>query len=271
MFQTFQAFSNNEGARHSGLKNVSLFDFLVLNYPCKYSFTVHQATSGITQLYVTLAIATASLRFGVHTATLIRTSWNAATKMHAPLASESKESLKTSNLPSRQKPLPKSIANILRCFLVSFAILVWLCVILLAVYEERHRYFLLALVLAPPGCFLRFLLARLNVKHPSFPRGTFVANVLACALDAVVYLLQRTGAARSNTLGCSALQGVADGICGCLSTVSTFAVEIRGLKRRHAYLYAGSSILAGQAIFVLLYGSYWWSQGLEAPCAFNNI
>jgi fluoride ion exporter CrcB/FEX len=42
-------------------------------------------------------------------------------------------------------------------------------------------------------------------------------------------------------LGCQALQGIQDGFCGCLTTVSTWVLELMSLRRRHAYIYGGLS------------------------------
>ncbi|KAL8279109.1 hypothetical protein RQP46_008567 [Phenoliferia psychrophenolica] len=49
-----------------------------------------------------------------------------------------------------------------------------------------------AIVLGPPGTFLRYELSRLlNAKSPTFPLGTFTANSLAVLLFAITAILQR--------------------------------------------------------------------------------
>jgi fluoride ion exporter CrcB/FEX len=90
--------------------------------------------------------------------------------------------------------------------------------------------------------------------------------MLAILVEAVIGLLQRrrpslpgSAAARQHGLECSALQGVLDGFCGSLSTVSTFVVELRTLRRRDAYVYGVTSWVVGQVLMVLVLGSWIWS------------
>jgi fluoride ion exporter CrcB/FEX len=67
-------------------------------------------------------------------------------------------------------------------------------------------------------------------------------------------------------LGCQALQGIQDGVCGCLTTVSTWVLELMSLRRRHAYIYGGLSVTVGLALLVAVMGSLVWSRGV-APLA----
>ena len=66
-------------------------------------------------------------------------------------------------------------------------------------------------------------------------------------------------------MGCQILQGVQDGFCGCLTTVSTWVGEINGLRRRSAYLYALASVLSGLGLMVVIMGSVRWSVGWSPP------
>ncbi|KAI5481203.1 hypothetical protein MNV49_005638 [Pseudohyphozyma bogoriensis] len=104
-----------------------------------------------------------------------------------------------------------------------------------ATYRSRATF---AIVLGPPGTLLRFELSkRLNSRNKTFPIGTFAANTIAVFFIALASMLQRRGA--TGALGCAALQGLKDGFCGSLSTVSTFVVELRNLGRRESWRYFG--------------------------------
>ncbi|KZZ90854.1 Camphor resistance CrcB protein [Moelleriella libera RCEF 2490] len=60
------------------------------------------------------------------------------------------------------------------------------------------------------------------------------------------------------------LQGVEDGFCGCLTTVSTWVAELAALKRRSAYVYGAASILVSFAAMVLIMGGLRWTDGWAA-------
>ena len=81
------------------------------------------------------------------------------------------------------------------------------------------------------------------------------------------YDLQRVaigGVAGGSVVGCQVLQGVEDGFCGALTTVSTWMLELDTLKRGHAYVYGASSVVAGLSIITVIMGSVRWSIGWEA-------
>ena len=107
--------------------------------------------------------------------------------------------------------------------------------------------------LAPVGVFARFWLSRmLNPRVKRFPLGTFAANTAAV----LVLVAVAVGRARRAGAACRVLAGVADGFCGCLSTVSTLAVELRSLRTSHAYTYAFTTASIGLAITVSVLGSW---------------
>lgn len=121
----------------------------------------------------------------------------------------------------------------------------------------------LSLVLAPLGTLARFYASLwLNGLRPAFPLGTFAANVLGTAVLGVAWDLQRVPV--GGVVGCQVLQGVEDGFCGCLTTVSTWVAELAGLRRRHAWVYGGASVAAGFAIMVAVMGGLRWSDGFAA-------
>ncbi|KAI9872938.1 MAG: hypothetical protein M1830_001042 [Pleopsidium flavum] len=129
-----------------------------------------------------------------------------------------------------------------------------------------------ALVFAPLGCLLRFYAStHLNGRIASFPLGTFTVNILGTIILGMCYDLQHAplGSARhiigGGRIGCQVLQGVMDGFCGCLTTVSTWVVELKGLKKRHAYIYGVMSVGVALAFLVVIMGSLRWTIGFSKP------
>lgn len=147
-------------------------------------------------------------------------------------------------------------------------------IVLVAVKKDGDwRSWTFSCLFAPFGALLRFYLSKfLNPKIKNFPLGTFAANLGGTLLLAILTLLGR--GKRSlvshmplvlNITVCHVLQGLDDGFCGALTTVSTFVVELFGLKTDHAYKYGGVSILSGYVVMILILGSYNWTVGLTDP------
>lgn len=134
---------------------------------------------------------------------------------------------------------------------------------------------LFALVFAPLGALLRFWLSlKLNSLIAWFPLGTFTANIFGTAVQGMAYDLQRVpfmGAGVVGITACQALQGVEDGFCGCLSTVSTWILELTTLRRRHAYFYGAASIGVGLGVMVVIMGSVLWTTGFHTPSCVYEI
>ncbi|KAF3936848.1 hypothetical protein ABW19_dt0205019 [Dactylella cylindrospora] len=108
---------------------------------------------------------------------------------------------------------------------------VWIGVAMMAIFIPKWRGIVLfAGVFAPVGTLVRFGASRkFNPMLPSFPLGTFIVNISGSMIDAVFILLQHYHGV--NLIGCEILQGLEDGFCGCLTTVSTWVVEITTLRR----------------------------------------
>ena len=125
------------------------------------------------------------------------------------------------------------------------------------------------LVFAPLGCLLRFYASKhLNTRVPSFPLGTFAVNIFGTAVLGMCWDLQHArgiGAGVGVHVGCSILQGVMEGFCGCLTTVSTWVLELDGLRRRHAWIYGLSSVGVGLGVMVVIMGSMGWTTGFARP------
>jgi fluoride exporter len=117
-----------------------------------------------------------------------------------------------------------------------------------------------------PGAITRWQLSRFNPTIPSFPLGTFLANILATLLYAITIIIQARPGVTIPLLPCAVLYGLDQGFCGCLSTISTFAVELDTLIRKHAYVYAAVSIGAGIMLMVLVVGIPAWTRGFESVC-----
>ena len=120
-----------------------------------------------------------------------------------------------------------------------------------------------ALVFAPLGCLGRFYAALyLNGKIASFPLGTFVANVFGTAVIGMSSDLQHVPL--GGVVGCQVLQGVEDGFCGCLTTVSTWVSELSTLRRRNAYRYGAFSVAVALCFLIAIMGSMQWTRGFSA-------
>jgi CrcB protein len=116
-----------------------------------------------------------------------------------------------------------------------------------------------ALMFAYPGTLTRYVLSlQLNPLKSPIPLGTFTANALGTALLGAFHALQRTNSPVSVT-ACALLQGLSDGYCGCLTTVSTFAAEIHAMKDRKAWLYVAVSWGAGQVLLLLILRPAYWT------------
>ena len=119
-----------------------------------------------------------------------------------------------------------------------------------------------ALVFAPLGCLARFYAsARLNGKFAAFPLGTFVVNIAGTAILGLAWDLAHVPV--GGVVGCQVLQGIEDGFCGCLTTVSTWVVELFVLGRRRAYVYGAGSVGAALGILIAVMGGLRWSKGFE--------
>lgn len=128
-----------------------------------------------------------------------------------------------------------------------------------------------ALLFAFPGALTRYILSiKLNTLIPSIPLGTFIANSTGTALLGGFTVLQaRINPPVSPSL-CSLIQGLSNGYCGCLTTVSTFAVEVRGMKLARGFRYALLSWSMGQLLLLVIVGSSIWTgySREQATCAF---
>ncbi|SPQ22624.1 1bbff36b-2d54-4937-a164-057b9573b449 [Thermothielavioides terrestris] len=155
-------------------------------------------------------------------------------------------------------PLPRALLGPADRLVALLAWPAWLGAALLAAFPpaghaDWRGKAVFALVFAPLGCLARFYASlRLNGRVAAFPLGTFAVNVVGTGVLAMAWDLAHSGA---------------DGFCGCLTTVSTWVAELASLRRRHAYVYGGASVLVGLAVAVAVMGGLRWSGGFErAAC-----
>lgn len=104
---------------------------------------------------------------------------------------------------------------------------------------------LLVIVGAMVGAPLRHLTDRaVQSRHDSlFPWGTFTVNVVGCLVLGLVTGATAAGAASSET---RLLLGT--GLCGALTTYSTFSYETLRLAENGARFYAAVNVLASTAV-----------------------
>lgn len=211
---------------------------------------------------VSLAVSLTALHFGGHCARIFY-SWT----KRLPIRSASKEDpLEGSSNSKTGRPggLFHTISIVLGALFYAGALLLYF----LGPRSWRHPV-TFSLLLGPPGTMLRYSLSKLNTGtrlECKFPIGTFLANVLATAVLAAVYVGQREP--HLTNTGCDALYALEQGFCGCLSTVSTFAVELTSIKRaRWKWCYAVSSIVVGHLVVLAIVGGVSWSSaGLGPYC-----
>jgi CrcB protein len=155
---------------------------------------------------------------------------------------------------------------------MAFAWGCWLGAIFLAIFppdrNDGHSEIwrgraVFALVFAPLGCLGRFYASiYLNGRIASFPVGTFVVNILGTAILGMAYDLQHVPL--GGVVGCQVLQGIEDGFCGCLTTVSTWVSELNSLRRRNAYRYGAVSVIVALCFLIVIMGSMQWTRGFSA-------
>lgn len=148
----------------------------------------------------------------------------------------------------------------------------WVGAVVMVVLPPRDAWrgqALFACVFAPVGCLARYYISLyLNPLLSSFPLGTFTVNIFGTAVLGMAYDLQRVpllqaGIVGGSIVGCQVLQGVMDGFCGALTTVSTWMLEIDSLRKRHAYGYGVASVGVGLGLVVVIMGSVRWTVGWD--------
>ncbi|KAL1874479.1 hypothetical protein Daus18300_003497 [Diaporthe australafricana] len=179
-----------------------------------------------------------------------------------------------------EKRLPTHVLRAMDRASMVLGAALWGCAIAMAVVlavwppgqEMWWRQALLSLAFAPLGTLLRFVVSMwLNNRVIGFPLGTFCVNMLGTLVLAVAWDLQRlpdrgiVANIGGDMISCQVLQAIEDGFCGCLTTVSTWVLELSTLKRKHAYQYGFASIVTSLAIVVVVMGPLKWTVKLSQP------
>lgn len=144
----------------------------------------------------------------------------------------------------------------------TFAWIVFTCLVIVLPYYFKRLDILFSIIFASFGTYVRWHLAPLNSTFTGFKLGTFIVNVggswvLGGTIVAKTHLSEQLGAEHPGVL---VLSGVATGFCGCLTTVSTFAVELTSLSLIGSYAYALSSILLAQLGLIIIRGTFEWTR-----------
>ncbi|KAJ1664750.1 hypothetical protein IW140_002975 [Coemansia sp. RSA 1813] len=146
--------------------------------------------------------------------------------------------------------------------------------VLVVALARSTRSVSIALLFGPVGTLIRWRLASFNAPHPwlkqhmptaliGSPLGTLAANVLGSMVLAIVHILQTGVVVLPSAAACYVLAAMADGFCGCLTTVSTFAAEVSALSRRRSVAYTTASVVATQIFFLLIDGVYFKSATVD--------
>ncbi|KAF9282419.1 hypothetical protein BGZ68_005979 [Mortierella alpina] len=259
--------------------------FIELINPAKISrHPLQNILSAFAELIVTIALSISGLQLGSHLgeallpslltskqpgsqAALQKAAPSQASNAGVTLANNASITATTSNTVTPPAiPLPPARWTIFDIALVSTCLCLWISTILAAIImpsvsRSSWRHVVLGACFSPPGAILRWYLSRFNPRLNEFPIGTFAANILGSAVLAALVCLQHspTIGGRS-TLACQILSGLQDGFCGCLTTISTFALELKSLPRRASYVYALASVIVAQVLMLLILGTFVWTR-----------
>ncbi|KAK5664902.1 hypothetical protein QVD99_008440 [Batrachochytrium dendrobatidis] len=118
------------------------------------------------------------------------------------------------------------------------------------------------LLFSPFGTLIRYILSQYNGLYSTFPIGTFLVNVVGSMILIGIYILKTISV--SGSVPCAVLVGLADGFCGCLTTISTFAMELSLLPVRSSYIYCLASICMSQFLGMLIAGTWAWYSPVAA-------
>lgn len=201
---------------------------------------------GFTKTWVTLVLSLASLKFGIYVCGVAQPYF----------------------------PVPRLPSKHVRYTLTILAILTYAATLpayFFLPHNFRHQA-TAALLFSFPGTLTRYLLSiNLNPRLKIMPLGTLMANSLGTALLGFFHVLQGLPSTVSPDT-CSLLQGLGDGYCGCLTTISTFAAEIDALKGWKAVSYTIISLTTGQLLLLVIMGSSFWGGHVEEQmtCSFQT-
>ncbi|CAF0805863.1 unnamed protein product [Adineta ricciae] len=133
--------------------------------------------------------------------------------------------------------------------LLSIPLLVLLAVLLPV---GKYTYFIYSVIFAPFGSLTRYALSVLFNFNSNFPLGTLIANILGSYIYFGMVAISQYVHSLS-PLSKHVVTSVIQGYCGCLTTISTFILELDTIKKRkYVYLYFTMSVLLVQLVYVIL-------------------
>jgi fluoride ion exporter CrcB/FEX len=110
---------------------------------------------------------------------------------------------------------------------VVFVIITFLLIVIPICFYPTWSYLTYTALFGVAGAYLRYILAwKLNPVCSTFPVGTFIANVSGTWLLAILTLISNLVIGYYEVDKQAILFGCSTGLCGCLTTVSTFVAEI---------------------------------------------
>lgn len=156
----------------------------------------------------------------------------------------------TSSLPASRGVTFASVQSIHMEILLLFT---WAFLTFLIIGAAAHEpQWILTAFTGSLGAYLRVRLAVYNSTYDTFPVGTFVANITGSWVLAIVAIISRLGTDYHDKLNQAFLFGMEQGFCGCLTTVSTFMVELDSLRWKNAVFYACTTIFLSQVCGCLM-------------------
>ncbi|KAK9485822.1 CrcB-like protein-domain-containing protein [Lipomyces starkeyi] len=211
-------------------------------------------------IVVTLCLSVAGIRTGAHIGLFTRSIWSKLAHRFSSAFIDREKLSELSPVKTKygfQMATGRRTIPVLRLLAVVLGPGCWLGAVLMAIFISQWRgKVLFALVFGPLGTLTRWILSRyMNPLRPSFPLGTFTANILGTVLIGIFAIIQQRVDGR---FGCQVLRGMMDGYCGCLTTVSTFALELQTLQRSHAWRYGSTSVVVGVIVMCLTIGVDHW-------------
>ncbi|KAG6784195.1 hypothetical protein POTOM_009881 [Populus tomentosa] len=138
-------------------------------------------------------------------------------------------------------------------------------------HDSGRAWLWLACIVAPPGVWIRWFLARFNGRGLGkagslkwVPFGTLIANVSSACIMAALSTVKKA----VHTKTCDTIStGIQFGFLGCLSTIPTFIAEYNTMeesqKNWRAYAYALMTITVSFGLGILIYSIPVWTRGYK--------
>ena len=133
--------------------------------------------------------------------------------------------------------------------LISIPLLILLAVLL---PTGSYTYFIYSAIFAPFGSLTRYLLSVIFNTNTNFPLGTLLANIIGSYIYFGMVTINEYVSTLSPLVR-QVIMSVIQGYCGCLTTVSTFILELDTIKkRRYIYAYFIATVLPIQVVYIIL-------------------